>query len=109
MLYVIYRFNLVLLSLVIQVFSIFSDWWIGSVSDLPWALSQTEALYIYIGLTAAIGLLFAIGGLVTPVVSDMAATNLSTQVCLSVTHAKFEWYTKTTSTNVASYTNHDDA
>lgn len=88
---------------------IFADWWIGSVSSLPWPLNESQILYIYIGLTAAFGVFLALSGLVGPVISAKSAANFTKQHCDSIAYASFDWHAKTNAVKVAEIANRDDA
>lgn len=67
--FVIVPCNSVLICLSAQAIKVFSDWWIGSISKLPWKVDEHSALLIYILLTVAFGLLLALAGCLSPCVS----------------------------------------
>ena len=84
-----------LLSILAQSVQVFADWWIGSVGTLPWPLNESQALHIYIGLTAAFGLFLALGGLISVVISAKSARKLTEKLCDSIAYASFDWHIKT--------------
>lgn len=78
--------------MVTQGTKVFADWWIGSLKTLPWKISDSNALYIYIGLTAAFGLFFAIGGFISPCISVANTETIADNLCSSLATTQMTWF-----------------
>jgi hypothetical protein len=71
---------------------IFADWWIGSLKVLPWKLSSTTSMEIYIGLISGFGVVFAITGFIVPAVSNLMCESISSRLVKSIALSDLKWF-----------------
>jgi hypothetical protein len=75
-----------------QIARVFSDWWLGLIKPNPYHLTSSQLMNIYIIATSVCGLLLALTGIITPLLSGRVAKTITTTLCHNMASSSFHFF-----------------